>query len=277
MKLPYLLLLFITACTQQPNPPTKEANQPKTREVIVPEFQPLLDEAEVDGTILIYVLEDDQYYSNDFQWAQKGFLPASTFKIANSIIALETGVMENDSTLIRWKGEARAQKVWEQDLILRKAFHYSCVPCYQEIARKVGVERMRGYLEELDYGTMVFDSTNLDLFWLQGYSRITPMEQIDFLMRLHQSKLPIAERTEKIMKRMMLLQDQPNYQLRGKTGWSIDQGKNNAWFVGYVVTTDKTYFFATNIEPKTPIDRKKFPAVRKEVTFQALDRMRVHP
>lgn len=98
---------------------------------------------------------------------KKRNLPASTFKITNSIIALETGVVENDSTLLKWNGEKRRFKNWEQDLILRDAFHFSCVPCYQEIARKVGENKMNKFLKKLDYGNMKVDSSNLDLFWLE--------------------------------------------------------------------------------------------------------------
>jgi len=55
-------------------------------------------------------------------------MPASTFKIVNSIIALETGVVENDSTMFKWNGEKRRLPIWEQDLTFRDAFHFSCVP-----------------------------------------------------------------------------------------------------------------------------------------------------
>jgi len=90
------------------------------------------------------------------------------------MIALETAVVENDSSLFRWNGEDRMLEVWEQDLTLKEAFHYSCVPCYQEIARKIGANRMNRYLDTLNYGTMEVDSTNIDRFWLQGEYQIMP-------------------------------------------------------------------------------------------------------
>ena len=113
------------------------------KEIVKSEFQSIVDSSNVKGSILIYDLQKDLFYSNNFDWAKIGRLPASTFKIPNSIIALETKVVENDSTLFKWNGEKRAYKIWEQDLIFRNAFQYSCVPCYQEIANKIGEKRMK--------------------------------------------------------------------------------------------------------------------------------------
>ena len=130
------------------------------RDIVVTEFQAFIDSADVTGSILLYDLNNDTYYSNDFNWTRKGYLPASTFKIPNSMIALETGVVENDSTLFEWIGYERRLKFWEQDLTFKKAFHYSCVPCYQEVARKIGATRMNAWLNKLDYGQMHVDTTN---------------------------------------------------------------------------------------------------------------------
>ena len=239
MKKNYFALILATffSCTNHKEASDKKVDTPVVeREILTPEFQTILDSAGVEGSILIYDLKNDTYYSNDFQWATKGRLPASTFKITNSIIALETGVVENDSTLFKWNGEKRSLKVWEQDLILKDAFHFSCVPCYQEVARNIGAQRMSAYLDKLEYGAMDVDSTNIDMF----------------------------------MKRMMILEENENYTLRGKTGWSIRNGNNNGWFVGYLENGSDTYFFATNINPNADFNMDLFPMIRKEVTLEAL-------
>ena len=277
MKVIYIIpiLIGLFSCTGKKTESDKKEIKVVEREIIVPQFEKIIDSANVEGAILIYDLKNDKYYSNDFNWAKKRNLPASTFKITNSIIALETGVVENDSTLLKWNGEKRRFKNWEQDLILRDAFHFSCVPCYQEIARKVGENKMNKFLKKLDYGNMKVDSSNLELFWLEGESSITQFQQINFLKRLYQSELPISERTEMIMKRMIVIEDTDDYKLSGKTGWSIRNGNNNGWFVGYVETQSKIYFFATNVEPKQQFDMNMFPMIRKDVTFKAFEQMKI--
>ena len=261
------------SCTHKKTNIDKEQHTEVEREVLLSAFQSFLDSANVNGSILIFNLEEDKYYSNNFSWAKKGFLPASTFKIPNSIIALETGVVENDSTLFKWNGEERRLQIWEQDMILQEAFHYSCVPCYQEVARKIGVKRMNEYLVRLDYGKMDVDATNIDMFWLEGKSQITQFQQIEFLKKLYNSELQISQRTASIMKKMMVIEEADHYKISGKTGWSIQNGNNNGWFVGYVETNNQTHFFATNIAPKQDFNMDMFPMIRKELTFKALKQM----
>ncbi len=241
-----------------------------TNQIKCLEIQSIIDSAKVEGSVLVYDLQKKVYYSNDFEWAKKGNLPASTFKIPNSIIALETGIIEDDSTLIKWDGTTRSFKNWNQDLILRDAFHFSCVPCYQDIAKRIGEKRMNEYLSKFDYGNMKVDSSNIDVFWLEGDSKINQFQQIDFLIKFHQSKLPISETTQKIMGRMIVIDDSKNYQLSGKTGWSIRNGINNGWFVGYIEKENNVYLFATNIEPRKHFNMKMFPIVRKNITIDAL-------
>lgn len=269
-----MVILFLS-CTSKHAVSDENVVQVTDREVNVPEFQTIIDSANVTGSILVYDLTDDIFYSNDFQWAKKGNLPASTFKITNSIIALETGTVENDSTLFKWNGESRRLENWEQDLLFREAFHFSCVPCYQEIARNIGANRMSEYLNKLEYGNIKVDSATIDMFWLEGESRINQFQQIDFLKRFYNSELPISERTEFIMKRLMVIEANDTYKIRGKTGWSIRNGNNNGWFVGYVETQNKSYFFATNVEPKEEFDMDMFPMIRKDVTYKAFEQMKI--
>jgi beta-lactamase class D len=246
----------------------------KPAEVLKPEFKSILANLKVKGSILIYDSKNNAYYSNDFAWAKTGIIPASTFKIPNSIIALETGVIANDSVVFKWNGEKRNFKKWEQDLTFKQAFQVSCVPCYQEIARKVGIKRMKSYLEKLNYSGMVFDTLTLDNFWLQGKSKISQMQQIDFLQRLYLSKLPISNRTENILKNIMIVEKTETYTLSGKTGWGMRGKWDNGWFVGYLETNTTTYFFAVNIEMENA-SMDTFPAMRMNAIKEAFKELKL--
>jgi beta-lactamase class D len=268
-----LFLLILNSCTEQKDAPKTPIEKKETietpKQIANQGFQQILDAAEVNGVILIFDKKNNTYHSNTVARANQGFLPASTFKIPNSIIALETGVVENENTIFKWDGEKRALKMWEEDLTFTNALKKSCVPCYQNIARRVGVQRMNEYLGKLDYKSMVVDSSNLDLFWLEGDSRITAMEQINFLARFYHSKLPISQRTEKIVKDMIFIDKKPTYKLSGKTGWSVRDGNNLGWFVGYLEKGDEVYFVATNVDPKENFDMKNFAKIRLQVLMEA--------
>ena len=264
----FFSLILLYSCTETKSKIEDNSASSIKKEIVVPAFQTILDSADVQGSILIFDWKKDVFYSNDFQWELNGNLPASTYKITNSIIALESGVVENDSSLFKWNGEKRALKIWEQDLIFKEAFHYSCVPCYQKVAREIGVKRMNQYLTKLNYGKMIVDSSSIDKFWLEGESKINQYEQIDFLKRFYVKELPISKKTHEIMRKMMIIEE-GDYILSGKTGWSIRNGNNNGWFVGYLEKGDQLYFFATNIKPNTDFDMSFFPKIRKEITMAA--------
>lgn len=269
---PLALLMLVLSCTN--SYPKKQTEIAAPKEEIKAKFHRILDSANVRGAILIYDLQANTYYSNEYHWAKTKRLPASTFKIPHSIIGLETALLEDDSTMFYWDKKPRTFASWEQDLSLKNAFHYSCVPCYQELARKIGLKRMKEQLAKLNFGQMQVDSSNLDLFWLEGNSKISQFEQIDFLKRFYQDQLPITARTKEIMSRMMIITQQEDETLRGKTGWAMRNGDNNGWFVGYLENKDKTYFFATNIIPNEGLEKEKFTAARKETTLKAIDLLR---
>jgi len=269
-----LILLFSSSCVEQKDAPqiseVKSPSKSEIRRVIDSNFQKIIDDANVNGVLLIYDPQNRTYTSNDFDRAEKRFSPASTYKIPNSIIALETGVVKDENTFFKWDGEKRHFRMWERDFIFSEAYKKSCLPCYQEIARDIGVNRMKKFVKKIGYPNMHIDSSNIDQFWLTGDSKISAIEQVQFLERLYNSELPISERTEKIMKKIMVIEKKFDYQLSGKTGWMVDGDENLGWFVGFVKQKGKVYFMATNINPKDNFDMKLFPRIRLQLLKRAL-------
>ncbi len=266
-----LLISLTVSCQTKSKDPQ---NSPK-KEIVVLEFNKILDSLKVKGAVLIYDYSNKTYYSNDFSWTKTGFLPASTFKIPNSIIALETEVAKSDSTIFKWDGEEKWNKNWEKDLTLKEAFLVSCVPCYQEIAREIGYKRMKAYLKKLNYDTMVFDQKTLDSFWLEGDSKITQFQQIQFLKKFYFSELPISKRTESIVKNIMKMEQTNDYVLSAKTGLSVTNGQDNGWYVGYLEVKNKVYFFATNLEPEKGTTRDQFIPARLNATKEAFQNLKI--
>lgn len=234
------------------------------------DFQKLLDSLQLTGVVLIFDEGANTYHSNNFDSANTGQLPASTFKIPNTIIALETGVAADLEHVFKWDGTDHWLDAWEQDLTLKEAFAASCVPCYQGVARAVGADRMQKELDRLGYSGMVFDTANVDGFWLGGDSRITPQDQISFLRRIYQEELPIRPTTQRAIREVLIREKTDDFTLSGKTGWSIDGEKNNGWFVGFLERENRIYYFATNVEPEPGFDMSEFAAIRTRVTQLAL-------
>ncbi|MEO1294741.1 MAG: class D beta-lactamase [Cyanobacteria bacterium J06636_16] len=229
----------------------------------------------IEGSILIYALqgdgqgpasEGDRTYQHNPERNTTPFLPASTFKILNSLIALETGVIANDLAILTWDGVERSIPAWNRDLNLRIAFNISAVWFYQVLARRVGHERMQQWVAEVGYGNQTIGSTeDIDSFWLSGDIRITPEEQVQFLQRLYNNNLPFSERAIATVKDIMIVEQTPDYTIRAKTGWAL-QG-NIGWYVGYVEQGENVYFFATNID----IPDEEYLGARLEVTRRSLE------
>ncbi len=276
----YFLPLAIALCACGVNKPDTDSNPPTAEAYLEvrPSFQHLLDTSGLTGSILLYDPQKRTYYSNDFQWAGTGQLPASTFKIANSIIALETGVIKNEQFTLPWDGTTRSIANWNQDLSFDKAFAFSCVPCYQQIARDIGPLRMRKQLDRLGYPGISFRQNEIDMFWLRGASRINQFEQVEFLQRLHEGDLPISSTTARIMQKIMVIDTTDSYVLSGKTGWSNDNEHDNGWFVGFVerlpdnnsTHKEEILYFATNVEPKQGTPIASFISGRRASTEAAI-------
>jgi beta-lactamase class D len=186
---------------------------------------------------------------------EKRLSPCSTFKIPNSLIGLETGVVQDENHVFKWDGTRRPIEPWNQDHSLQSAISNSVVWYYQELAARVGEERMQKYLKAMHYGNEDI-SGGITKFWLQSSLQISANEQVDFLHRLYRDELPFSQRSMDIVKKMIILSETNKYIFRGKTGTGGGKEINGqptavlGWFVGYLVRKDngKVYIFAVNME-----------------------------
>lgn len=241
-----------------------------------PELGQVFTAAGVKGTIALFDTADGVLACSDVARCGKAVLPASTFKIANSMIALETGVVEDAETRLPWDGRQYQVPAWNQDHTLRTAMQVSCVPCFREIARKIGPERMADWLVRLDYGNHDM-SGGPDRFWLSGGLRISPLQQIDFLRRLDGNKLPIGERTAEIVRDILTLDVGPEHVLRGKTGSALppEEPMFAAWFVGWLELAERRVYFATLID-EAPAGLDVLP-LRRRLTERVLSDLGLLP
>lgn len=233
------------------------------------DMQKYFDEYGLRGSFAVYDLNNDKFVYYDSARCFVRFTPASTFKIPNSIIGLETGVIEDENFVIPWDGIKRREQ-WDKDLSLKDAIKVSCVPYYQELARRVGAEKMQEMLDKFGYGNADITS-GIDRFWLEGNLKISQMEQIDFLKKLYKGELPVSKRAADITENIIILDVTSQQVLRGKTGWGFEDGKNIGWFVGWVETGGNVYFYATNVESDT--ETESFAESRRKITENILMEM----
>jgi len=212
----------------------------------------------VDGCFVLYDLKQESYQMYQPDQCHQRFSPCSTFKIPNSLIALETGVADDVQFKLPWDSirtpaqpwmfDREPFKYWLQDHTLQSAIKYSVVWYYQEIARRVGADRMNQYLQQINYGNNDASSA-IDRFWLCGSLKISAKEQVDFLKKFYTHELSgFSAANMKAVKDIILYESVDNHRLYGKTGGgNCMPRKVIGWYVGWVETDDNTYIFAMNM------------------------------
>ena len=214
------------------------------------------------GTFVGYKVNDYLVIASDTDRSGQAKLPASTFKIPNSLIALETGVVEDpDKDVFKWDGIKRSIEAWNKDHTLRTAIAASAVPVYQEIARRIGQERMQKYVDLFEYGNRNIGG-GIDQFWLTGELRIDPVRQVDFVDRLRRGVLPISKRSQELVRDILPVTSVGDATIRAKSGLlGAELGKPSlGWMVGWAEKGDAQTVFALNMdcnEPRHIADRMK--------------------
>lgn len=227
------------------------------------DLEAVFSENGVVGTFALYDVASDQLTLVNPKRAATRLVPASTFKIANTIIALETGVVKDENEIIPYGGKPQPFKQWEKDMSMREAIALSAVPIYQEIARRVGLGRYRDWLARLNYGNRQ-PGTSVDTFWLDGPLEISAVEQARFVARLAEQKLDASSRAQAITRDIIRLENSGSKLLYGKTGWRFSSNPNLGWWTGWVEQDGKIAAFSLNIDmPGAATDAPKRVAIGK--------------
>jgi beta-lactamase class D OXA-50 len=229
----------------------------------VPELVAIFQRQGLDGTFALLDGETDTLFVANRARAEQRFIPASTFKIANSLIGLDAGAVRDVEEVLPYGGKPQRIEAWEHDMNLRDAIKVSNVPVYQELARRIGLERMRTGVKKLGYGNMEIGSV-IDQFWLKGPLTISAVEQTDFLHRLVEGKLPIKEDAVRAVKEITLLEKTDSYELHAKTGWLSYDKQQVGWWVGWVIREGQTYPFALNFDMTKDADAEKRVPIGRE-------------
>ena len=222
------------------------------------------DSAQVDGCFSMVNNQTGAVTVYNMQLDTQRFLPASTFKIVNSLIGLETGRITDEKMVIKWDGVKRGNEEWNKDLTMAEAFKVSAVNYYQEVARRIGEDTMKRWIDTLQYGNRNIAGP-IDSFWLNNSLKISPDEQLGLVKKLYFDKLPFQKRSQQIVRDVMLQENNTQYKLSYKTGLGYDENNNSiGWMVGWIEENRHVYFFVTLLKSADRnIDMR---AVRMKIT-----------
>lgn len=223
----------------------------------------VFQEHQAVGTFVLYDPKKDQLTVVDAKRAATRYVPASTFKIANSLIALETKAVKDENEVIPYGGQPQPVKTWMHDMSMRDAITISNVPVYQELARRVGLRAYSNWLSTLDYGNQSI-GTEVKRFWLDGPLAISAIEQAHFAAQLAQNKLPLSDRSQRLVRNILKTEEKDGHTLYVKSGWAQKIG----WWVGWVEHNGHIQSFALNIDMENVKDAPKRGAITKALLHE---------
>ncbi|WP_420472601.1 class D beta-lactamase [Noviherbaspirillum sp. ST9] len=227
-----------------------------------PDWSGFFSEADAHGTIVVIDArgKNDVAFVFNAERANRRYSPASTFKIAHSLFALDAKILRDEFQVIPWDGVKRPIDAWNEDQDLRSAMRNSTVWVYERFARELGDKRETDYLRKIGYGNATI--TGDKPFWVQGDLAISANEQIAFLRRLYQNALPFRAEHQRLVKDVMINEAGRDWILRAKTGWSGKIG----WWVGWVEWPTGPVFFALNINtPNRLADLPKRQGITRNI------------
>lgn len=236
------------------------------------ELVQLFAEAGVSGTLLIESLDGGTRHVHDQVRAARRYPAASTFKVPNSLIALEEGVIAGPDSPIAWDGTPYDMAQWNRDQTLTSAFRVSCVWCYQRLARAVGAGAYPGYIRASHYGELR-EPFVVDQFWLDGSLTISAQEQVAFLRSVVRRQPPFSARSYDALEQVMLADQGDGWRLYAKTGWFTRTRPGLGWYVGYLKGPRGIWLFALNLDTHSAAELP----LRQSIALAALRRKGLLP
>ena len=217
----------------------------------------LFRQAGVEGTFVLLDERRGELRGTNRTRAEQRISPASTFKIANALIGLSLGAVRSVDEVIPYTGDANPfMREWLEPMGLRGAMKVSNVPLYQELARRIGLQRMGEAIARLGYGNQQI-GTNVTTFWLRGPLAISAVEQTRFLSSLAHRTLPFPDQAQRQVAEITRVDSGPGWSLHAKTGWQNAPGAGVGWWVGWVQRGKQITPFALNIAMAGAADAPK--------------------
>ncbi|PZT48976.1 hypothetical protein B6S12_01390 [Helicobacter valdiviensis] len=248
MKKLYFLIFLLLCSIVYANPNVNSTNSAKNLQTNT-SLQKLFSKYGIKGTLIIST--QDKLISNDIKRAKVRYMPASTFKIYNALVGLDLGIVrDSDEVFYRYNGEPVSIESWKSNASLKSGMKISQVPAFQELARKIGRERMQEYLHKLHYGNESIGK-DIDYFWLDDSLQISALEQLEFIERLSTLSLPVSKKAQQEVIKTIKLEDTKEYTLYGKTGLSKWDNSGVSWFVGFVEIDSANLANGGKIDSKT--------------------------
>lgn len=200
------------------------------------------------GSFVLYDTSSDSWQIYNEPLARQRISPDSTYKIFSALAALEMQYIQPDSSNLSWDGQVWPFAEWNQDQTLTTALQNSVNWYFQTLDEHIGLNALTKFYSDIEYGNHDL-SGGVSEFWAESSLKISPLEQVELLKKLHTNEFHFQDKNVQAVKDALRISSSGKGVLYGKTGTgNVDGEYVNGWFIGYVESADATYFFAVNIQ-----------------------------
>lgn len=224
-----------------------------------------------DGCFVLYNRHDDSWKIYNIEHATTRTSPDSTYKIYSALFGLEENIITPKNSLIHWNKKRYIFNAWNKDHNLYTAMDSSVNWYFQTIDNELGKSNIKKYIDKINYGNRnVHDA--LASYWMESTLKISPIEQVELLSKVYNNKFDFKQNNINTVKQAICLSSSGNGNFYGKTGTGRVNGQDiNGWFIGFIETSNNTYYFATNINS----NRNATGSTASKITMSILTDMNI--
>ncbi|HDF1727861.1 TPA: beta-lactam sensor/signal transducer BlaR1 [Staphylococcus aureus] len=210
------------------------------------------------GSFVMYSMKKDKYYIYNEKESRKRYSPDSTYKIYLALFGLDRHIISDKNSRMSWNHNHYPFDSWNKDQDLNTTIQNSVNWYFERISNQLSKNYTSDQLKQLNYGNKNLGSYKA--YWLEDSLKISNLEQVIVLKNMMEQNNHFSKNEKKQLSSSLLIRKNENYELYGKTGTGIVNGKyNNGWFVGYVITNHDKYYFSTHLsDEKASGENAKF-------------------
>ena len=203
------------------------------------------------GSFVMYSMKKDKYYIYNEKESRKRYSPDSTYKIYLALFGLDRHIISDKNSRMSWNHNHYPFDSWNKDQDLNTAIQNSVNWYFERISNQLSKNYTSDQLKQLNYGNKNLGSYKS--YWMEDSLKISNLEQVIVFKNMMEQNNHFSKKAKNQLSSSLLIKKNEKYELYGKTGTGIVNGKyNNGWFVGYVITNHDKYYFATHLSDGNP-------------------------
>ncbi|HEC2208418.1 TPA: beta-lactam sensor/signal transducer BlaR1, partial [Staphylococcus delphini] len=203
------------------------------------------------GSFVMYSMKKDKYYIYNEKESRKRYSPDSTYKIYLAMFGLDRHIISDKNSRMSWNHKHYPFESWNKEQDLNTAMQNSVNWYFERISNQIPKNYTAAQLKQLNYGNENLGSYKN--YWMEDSLKISNLEQVIVFKNMMEQNNHFSKKAKNQLSSSLLIKKNEKYELYGKTGTGIVNGKyNNGWFVGYVITNHDKYYFATHLSDGNP-------------------------